>query len=308
MTEMHYAANLSLQVVFRGMLWLSSERGDDRLRQLIRATRIFVWQVAGALNDFASEVEKIEKALGVPASTPLPTHVVRPPTQSVEAMDQDSQQGPDIYSVKSLSGSDASLSAAAEKVLVSQVGAIEEGLKAKRGTRFKIALAGRAAVGKTTLFNLLKGLKSPGAYHATIGADVDRKLFEIDGTRVIVWDLAGQQEYHKTWVIFLRGAALILFVTDSSLENVVSSKPLLDLCRRVEPGAEMICVANKQDLPGRLKPEEIERQLGVKTYGCVAIDPAFRDAVMNIITDTVRRIMNRGTNPLDKPTSALGLQ
>jgi len=307
-TKVSYAGNFYLHLVFRGMLKLSSERGDERLRQLIRATRIFVWQVAGALNDFASEVEKIEKSLGSMVIAPLPTRSIRAPTQSAEVADQDSQEGPDIYSVKSLSGSDSSLSAAAEKVLVSQVGAIEEGLKAKRGSRFKIALAGRAAVGKTTLFNLLKGLKSPGAYHATIGADVDRKLFEIDGARVIVWDLAGQQEYHKTWVIFLRGAALILFVTDSSLENVVSSKPLLDLCRRVEPGAEIICVANKQDLPGRLRPEEIERQLGVKTYGCVAIDPAFRDAVMNMIVDTVRRIVNRGTNPLDKPVSALGLQ
>jgi small GTP-binding protein len=287
---------------------LSSEHGDERLRQLIKATRVFVWQVAGALNDFAREVERIEGALGLPPGAPLPAPSVRAPPRDVELAGQDSQEGPDIYSVKSLSGSDSSLSAAAENVLVSQVGAIEEGLKGKRGSRFKIALAGRAAVGKTTLFNLLKGLKSPGAYHATIGADVDRKLFEIDGARVIVWDLAGQQEYHKTWVIFLRGAALILFVTDSSLENVVGSKPLLDLCRRVEPGAEIICIANKQDLPGRLKPEEIGRQLGVRTYGCVAIDPAFRDAVMNVIVDTIRRIINKGTNPLDKPASALGLQ
>jgi small GTP-binding protein len=208
---------------------------------------------------------------------------------------------PDIYSVRSVSGSDTSLSTAAEKVLVSQVGAIEDGMKSKQGARLKIALAGRAAVGKTTLFNLLKGLASPGAYHATIGADVDRKLFQIDGTRVIVWDLAGQQEYHKTWVIFLRGASLILFVSDSSVENVVGSKPLLDLCRRVEPNAEIICIANKQDLPSRLKPEEIEAQLGVRTYGCVAIDPAYREAIMNIIVQSVRNVVAKGTNPLDKP-------
>jgi small GTP-binding protein len=286
---------------------LSSDHGDERLRLLIRATRVFVWQIAGALNDFAAEVERLEKSLGSVASPPLPTRSMSAPPQSAAVTDQDFQEGPDIYSVKSLSGSDSSLSAAAEKVLVSQVGAIEDGLKAKRGARFKIALAGRAAVGKTTLFNLLKGLKSPGAYHATIGADVDRKLFEIDGTRVIVWDLAGQQEFHKTWVIFLRGAALILFVTDSSVENVVGSKPLLDLCRRVEPNAEIICIANKQDLAGRLKPDEIERQLGVKTYGCIAINPEFRDAVMNIIVDHIRRIVHRGTNPLDKPAAALGL-
>jgi small GTP-binding protein len=285
---------------------LSSDSGGNRLRELIRATRVFIWQVSGALNDFASQVEQIEKAMGGTPSTPpiLPkvTPISAPPaSQQTQTPEQEAQQMPDIYSVKTVSGSDASLSSAAEKVLVSQVGAIEDGMKAKHGTRLKIALAGRAAVGKTTLFNLLKGLASPAAYHATIGADVDRKLFQIDGTRVIVWDLAGQQEYHKTWVIFLRGASLILFVSDSSVENVVSSKPLLDLCRRVESNAQIICIANKQDLPSRLKPEEIEKQLGVKTYGCVAIDPAYREAIMNIIVQSVRNAISRGTNPLDQP-------
>lgn len=283
---------------------MSSEGGDERLRQLVRATRIFVWQVAGALNDFAREVERIEEGLGLPAGSSAPAQIPQAPTQPLNLGSRDFQQGPEIYAVKSLSGSDSSLSAAADKVLASQVGAIEDGLKAKQGARFKIALAGRAAVGKTTLFNLLKGLKSPGAYHATIGADVDRKLFEIDGTRVIVWDLAGQQEYHKTWVIFLRGAALILFVSDSSLDNVASSKPLLDLCRRVEPNAEIICIANKQDLPGRLKPEEIQKQLGIKTYGCIAIDPNSKDVIMSMLVDTMRKIMKKGTNPLSQQAPA----
>jgi small GTP-binding protein len=303
------------------MLQLSTEHGDEKLRDLIRATRIFVKRVAVALGNFASEIERIEKTMGPTANVPMSPQEAVPLIEGVQQVGTESQQdqltvqnassdyrvnpdameSPDIYQVRTVDGSDTSLSAAAEKVLTTQVGAIEDGLKAKHGPRLKIALAGRAAVGKTTLFNLLKGLESPAAYHATIGADVDRKLFQIDGTRVIVWDLAGQQEYHKTWVIFLRGAALILFVSDSSLENVVSSKPLLDLCRRVEPNAEIICIANKQDLPSRLKPEEIERQLGVKTYGCVAMDPAYREGVMGIIVQSVRNIINRGANPLDQP-------
>jgi small GTP-binding protein len=290
---------------------LSTEHGDEKLGDLIRATRIFIKRVAVALGNFASEIERIEKAIGPTANAPMSPQEAVPLIEDVQQVVQntssdyrvnpDAMESPDIYQVRTVDGSDTSLSAAAEKVLTTQVGAIEDGLKAKHGPRLKIALAGRAAVGKTTLFNLLKGLESPAAYHATIGADVDRKLFQIDGTRVIVWDLAGQQEYHKTWVIFLRGAALVLFVSDSSLENVVSSKPLLDLCRRVEPNAEIICIANKQDLPSRLKPDEIEKQLGVKTYGCVAIDPAYREGVMGIIVQSVRNIINKGANPLDQP-------
>jgi small GTP-binding protein len=297
------------------MLPLSTERRDLELTELIRSTRVFVKRIAEALNDFASKIERVESGLSTSANLSGTIQTSRSISQALQQEDvmldqvtdatqvsQESNGSPDIYQVKTVEGSDSALSTAAEKILTSQVGAIEQGLKDKHGTRLKIALAGRAAVGKTTLFNLLKGLESPAAYHATIGADVDRKLFQIDGTRVIVWDLAGQQEFHKTWVIFLRGAALILFVSDSSLENVVSSKPLLDLCRRVEPNAEIICIANKQDLPSRLKPEEIQKQLGVKTYGCVAIDPNYREGVMNIIVESVRNIINRGANPLDQPT------
>jgi small GTP-binding protein len=297
------------------MLPLSTERRDLELTELIRSTRVFVKRLAEALSDFASEIERVESGLSTSANLSGTVQASRSISQALQQEDvmldqvtdttqvsQEAVESPDIYQVKTVEGSDSSLSNAAEKILTSQVGAIEQGLKERHGTRLKIALAGRAAVGKTTLFNLLKGLESPAAYHATIGADVDRKLFQIDGTRVIVWDLAGQQEYHKTWVIFLRGAALILFVSDSSLENVVSSKPLLDLCRRVEPNAQIICIANKQDLPSRLKPEEIQKQLGVKTYGCVAIDPAYREGVMSIIVQSVRNIINRGANPLDQPT------
>jgi small GTP-binding protein len=297
------------------MLYLSTERRDLELTELIRSTRLFIKRIAVALSDFASEIERVENGLSTPANLSGTVQASRSISQALQQEDvlldqvtdgtqvsQEVVESPDIYQVRSVEGSDSSLSTAAEKILTSQVGAIEQGLKDKQGTRLKIALAGRAAVGKTTLFNLLKGLESPGAYHATIGADVDRKLFQIDGTRVIVWDLAGQQEFHKTWVIFLRGAALILFVSDSSLENVVSSKPLLDLCRRVEPNAEIICIANKQDLPSRLRPEEIQKQLGVNTYGCVAIDPGYREGVMSLIVQSVRNIINRGANPLDQPT------
>jgi small GTP-binding protein len=286
------------------------------IKELMNATRGFIKKIAVALQEFAGEIERVESGLGGPVNFSGTVQASQSVSQALQQEDilidqvtdgtsqvsRDAMDSPDIYQVKTVDGSDSSLSAAAEKVLTSQVGAIEEGLKNRQGTRLKIALAGRAAVGKTTLFNLLKGLESPAAYHATIGADVDRKLFQIDGTRVIVWDLAGQQEYHKTWVIFLRGAALILFVSDSSLENVVSSRPLLDLCRRVEPNANIICIANKQDLPSRLKPEEIQKQLGVKTYGCVAIDPAYREGVMGIIVQSVRDIINKGANPLDKQT------
>jgi small GTP-binding protein len=286
------------------------------IKELMNATRTFIKKIAIALQEFAGEIERVESGSGGPVNFSGTVRASQSVSQALQQEDilidqvtdgtrqvsRDTMDSPDIYQVKTVDGSDSSLSAAAEKVLTSQVGAIEEGLKSRQGTRLKIALAGRAAVGKTTLFNLLKGLESPAAYHATIGADVDRKLFQIDGTRVIVWDLAGQQEYHKTWVIFLRGAALILFVSDSSLENVVSSRPLLDLCRRVEPNANIICIANKQDLPSRLKPEEIQKQLGVKTYGCVAIDPAYREGVMGIIVQAVRDIINKGANPLDKPT------
>ncbi|MFX1519046.1 MAG: ADP-ribosylation factor-like protein [Promethearchaeota archaeon] len=142
----------------------------------------------------------------------------------------------------------------------------------------KVAFIGAPMVGKTTLIRLLTGENLPKEYQPTIGLDFGKIV--LGQNEFSLWDLAGQEQFAFLWEIFLKGTKLIFAVTDSTPKNVLLTKELIrktkKCCQR------LICIANKQDLPGALKPEEIERQLKVETYGMKALDPEYR-AILELI-------------------------
>lgn len=208
-----------------------------------------------------------------------------------------SSSGSDVIQVRSIAADDKSLEEIGDRVLKRQVEVIEapSGKPSTAGEEetqiIKLTLAGYGAVGKTTIFKLLKGVAAPAAYFPTIGANVDREDILIRNARIRVWDLAGQEQYHRTWPIFLRNSKLVLLVTDSSRTNVERSKNLMNLVRTIEPKATIIGIANKQDLPARLSPQEIESILGVKSYGLVAIDTAYREKIIDVVAKGIAEIL-----------------
>jgi small GTP-binding protein len=207
--------------------------------------------------------------------------------------------GPEVIQVKSIDAADKSLEEISDRVLTKQVDVIESpsGKHPSAGEDeskiIKMTLAGYGAVGKTTIFKLLKGVAAPAAYFPTIGANVDREDILIKNMRIRVWDLAGQEQYHRTWPIFLRNSKLVLLVTDSSKVNVERSKNLINLVKTIEPKAFIIGIANKQDLPDRISPHETEAILGVKSYGLVAIDTSYRDKIVDVIEKGIKEILAR---------------
>jgi small GTP-binding protein len=203
----------------------------------------------------------------------------------------------DVIQVKSIAADDKSLEEIGDKVLTRQVDVIEappskpSAAGDEETQIIKLTLAGYGAVGKTTIFKLLKGVAAPAAYFPTIGANVDREDILIRNVRIRVWDLAGQEQYHRTWPIFLRNSKLVLLVTDSSRTNVERSKNLMNLVKTIEPKSTIIGIANKQDLPNRLSPQEIESILGVKSYGLVAIDTAYREKITDVVAKGIAEIL-----------------
>ena len=183
-----------------------------------------------------------------------------------------------------------------EKMVLSPKGAV------------KIVFLGSPGVGKTTLIKLLSGEdRLAGKYIPTLVSDV-RKMTEIltiDGDfDVFVWDIPGQAIFKELWKLYLKDADLIVLVTDSTNEDLPRVQRLMkEIRERYSHNGKqttVIAIANKQDLPEALKPEEVEKALGVKTYGSVAIDKSYRPKIMQVLANSVREVVNRKLKDAEK--------
>jgi small GTP-binding protein len=82
----------------------------------------------------------------------------------------------------------------------------------------KICMLGSFAVGKTSLVARFVRSMFSEKYHTTVGVKIDKKIVEVDDTEVnlILWDLAGEDEYQKVRMSYLRGAAGYILVVDGT--------------------------------------------------------------------------------------------
>jgi len=90
------------------------------------------------------------------------------------------------------------------------------------GQSIKISVFGKPAVGKTTLTSYLLKDTIPLVYRPTIGVEIRHVPTGFFGnhTGVVIWDIAGQNQFSSLWPIYLRNSHLVLITTDSGLESV----------------------------------------------------------------------------------------
>ncbi len=152
--------------------------------------------------------------------------------------------------------------------------------------RPKIALVGFSGVGKTTITRLIRAEDIPMRHVPTITGDV--ATIKLGHINLYLWDFAGQEKYSFVWNKFIKGADSVILILDSTPKNVRESKFFIELIRKEEPHARIAIVANKQDLPDVMSPEEIENYLSYKTYPMIAIDTNNRETMLYIIAETVK--------------------
>lgn len=169
--------------------------------------------------------------------------------------------------------------------------------EAFRELRPKIALIGFSGVGKTTITRLIRAEEIPMKHIPTITGDV--AAIKVGSLHMYLWDFAGQEQFSFIWSRFVKGSDAIILVVDSTDHNLKESKFFVDLIKKEAPKARVAIVANKQDLPGALTPEQIANHLGYRTYPLIAIDPNQRGAMLNIVAEVVE--VTAGVTSLIQP-------
>ncbi len=115
----------------------------------------------------------------------------------------------------------------------------------------KICMVGASAVGKTSLVaRFVKGIFSD-KYLTTVGAKIDKKVVEVFGKQVnlLLWDLAGEDEYIGLRLSHLHGASGYFLVADGTRRATLETAVELQAKVEREIGAApFILLLNKSDL------------------------------------------------------------
>jgi len=145
----------------------------------------------------------------------------------------------------------------------------------------KICLLGEGGVGKSSLLSLLQGREVSQQRDPTVGLEIENS--QILGIKTSIWDFGGQDRFKFMWQDFLRGSGLTVLVTDSTEANIQKTKELVERYSR-HLGSKVIAIANKQDIPGAMSAEDVQKKLGgIKTYGMSAIRKELRDRMHSIL-------------------------
>jgi small GTP-binding protein len=160
----------------------------------------------------------------------------------------------------------------------------------------KVSIVGHPAVGKTTMLKLLGENHCDQIYIPTQGFDL--KTVKLPKFNLRVWDFGGQKAYLKYLEEYLEGSDLVFIVTDSTPRNVLNSKKLVKLAKKiVDNECPVIAIANKQDLckddVSRMTPKLIEDLLDIRTYGLTAIMPSERKKLSEIIKKELNQTLRR---------------
>jgi small GTP-binding protein len=119
----------------------------------------------------------------------------------------------------------------------------------------KICLLGDFAVGKTSLVRRFVYNLFDDRYLSTIGVKVSRKALvvpredELIELSMMLWDLAGGEEFNQARKSYLRGASGAVLVCDVTRPPTLASlQAYADEMRCLNPDAIFVVAANKRDL------------------------------------------------------------
>jgi small GTP-binding protein len=114
----------------------------------------------------------------------------------------------------------------------------------------KICLLGTFAVGKSSLMERFVRSIFSERYHTTVGVRVQKRTVEIDSGAVdlIVWDLAGEDEFISLRTAYLRGAGGYILVADGTRQDTLKKALEMQKCAdHALGGVPFVLMVNKMD-------------------------------------------------------------
>ena len=138
----------------------------------------------------------------------------------------------------------------------------------------KICMVGMFATGKTSLVQKFVYSKFSEKYHSTVGVKIDRKQVEVEGTIVnlLLWDLAGKDEFEDVPASYLRGSGGLFYVVDGTRRETIEQLHALHEMAQQTVGDVPTTVAfNKKDLTDQwlLRPADYD---ALSDHGLHALD------------------------------------
>lgn len=116
----------------------------------------------------------------------------------------------------------------------------------------KICLLGSFSVGKTSMVARFVHRTFSEKYLTTVGVKIDSKMINVTdqmALKLVIWDIAGTDEFSGTDVNYLRGSAGIFFVVDGTRRETLDA--IDDLRQTVNENVgecAMVCAFNKADI------------------------------------------------------------
>jgi small GTP-binding protein len=129
----------------------------------------------------------------------------------------------------------------------------------------RILMLGLDAAGKTTILYQLKMGETVKTI-PTIGFNVE--TLDYKGLEFTVWDVGGQDKIRVLWRHYYAGADALIFVIDSNdRERIDEASQQLNkmLDEDQLKNVVLLVFANKQDIPGAMKPSEVSDKLELKS-------------------------------------------
>jgi small GTP-binding protein len=115
----------------------------------------------------------------------------------------------------------------------------------------KVCMLGAFAVGKTGLVTRFVDSSFSEKYHTTLGVRIEKKALQLGGKEwhVIIWDLAGEDEFLQIRPSYLRGSSGYLLVADGTRRATLDAAVKMQQRVRDTIGdVPFVLMLNKSDL------------------------------------------------------------